>query len=335
MISGATDRIYRRPPQLKLAMDLTSEQAGAMQAWAEAVPTLHFLDICVAAIPRLSPKAIAQSPRKATWRRRLRRLDRPHNSVSYLFALIERASEVQSKLNGADLEREILKDVAALRSFFKHARVLEPDDFLIGYLRKLRGVPHEVSRPSYLAFLEEMNGRHQLWNSVKPSERFHKAQEIVEMAESLSIAKNHPVVTITLACLYGNGAAKHMMKFKQDPDQFKVQNALSDIMVISRFARHKLEIEEDARKGLGRYAQTRFMTDDDGLIEVLSCFEAISVRFEDAGEAQNIWTEMTVHLQRLLSDLTVANDDVEGDLNPDDQAKIAEYNRICELVGLA
>ena len=139
MTSEKAEREFHRGPQITFQMELTPEQYAALQEWSASVPTLYFLDICVVNATKLSDAAIEKDARKEKCIAHLRGLDRHQHSFSYLCALIEKVSDSRGATSDVDLEKQVLGDVAALRMFFKNARVHEPDEFLISYLRELRG----------------------------------------------------------------------------------------------------------------------------------------------------------------------------------------------------
>ncbi|HEV7286733.1 MAG TPA: hypothetical protein VGN75_17920 [Kaistia sp.] len=331
-MSRSIEKEFHRQPQITLQMKLTSEQYAALKEWSESVPTLYFLDICVVNATKLSGIALERDARKAKLIDHLRDLDRPQHSFSYLFALIEKVSDSQGSLSDAELEKQVLADVAALRAFFKDAHVQEPDNFLVTYLRELRRVPPELMRPHYLKFLETANNQFALQNPVSPMLRFRRAEEILKEADALSVARQHPVVLLTLACLYGNTSAKKLMKFKADAENFNAENALADIMAISRFARFKLEIEHLGRQGSAKYFRSEFITDDDGLLGVLKCFEAQAVKFEEKGDAHETRIDISVNLEQLLTDLAAKRRDKPQETENLTKRKPDEYEQVCNLL---
>ena len=332
MTSGTGDREYHSAPQVSFQMEVTPEQHAMLRAWCEMVPTLHFLDICVVNATKHSDTAVEQNPRKAGWISQLRERDRPQHAFSYRLALIEKTSDLRSSLSDEALKEQISKDVTSLRLFFRNARVIEPDEFLFAYLENLRRVPLELSQPAYLDFLTTANNKFALREPVAPRNRFQTAKKIVFEADSLSISRQHPVVLIILACLYGNTSAKKVMKFKADADEFVPQNALSDIMVISRFLPLKMEIEDSARRGQAPYARTAFITDDSGLQGILRCFEPKLVRHSDKGDHQEIRTDVNVNLAELLSDLEAPRGDGGRTFRHAKNQQSDEYDRICDLL---
>lgn len=302
MTSQNNSQEFRRAEQFTLSVQLPPEQHDFLMEWAASVPTLYFLDICVAGATQLSQASLDKNVRKAAIVENLRALDSPQHAFSYLLALMEKVSDSRGIASDAQLERQILDDLAALRRFFKHARVYEPDEFVIQFLRELRRTAIESQRSSYLSFLETVNNKLELRNTVSPALRFQKAQEILALAHSLDIGQQHPVLILVLACLYGNSAAKDLMKFKANPAKFNAENVLADIMAIIRFAKFKLHIEHLGRQN-GKYLQSKFITDDDGLSGVIDCFQPDLVRLEETSDTYETIYTFTVQLKKLLTEI--------------------------------
>ncbi len=322
---------FHRGPQITVQMQLTPEQSAVMKEWAESIPTFHFLDICAVNATKLPASALQNDARKASYFAYLQSLDRSQHCFSYLCALIEKVSDTRGIASDAELEEQILQDMAALRAFFKNARVYESDDFVIRYLRDLRRAPHELARHNYLNFLEAINSQFSLKDPVSPALRLQKSAEILREADALSIARQHPIVLLTLACLYGNPAAKKLMKFKADSQKFNAENALADIMAISRFSSLKLEIEHIGRQS-GGYMRSEFLTDDNGLAGVFRCFEAKAVRHEQKGDSYEIRIEVGVKLEELLTDLAVKHQITPNDTKEAAEQRSDEYEQIFKLL---
>lgn len=288
--------------QITLQMSLTREQYSAVAEWSANIPTLYFLDICAVGATKLTEAALETNHRKSRLVAHLRKLDKPQNCFSYLCALMEKVSDSRGKITDAELEEQVICDLSALRAFFKNASVYESDEFIITFLRELRGVAIEVKRPNYLALLETANNRFALKDSTTPKLRFEKARQIVIEVDALEISRQHPIVTITLACLYRNSAAQNLMKFKADPDKFEAENALADIMAISRFSQIKLQIEHHGRNG-GRFLRSDFITDDDGLSELIKCYKPTFVKHEDTADGRETRLSFDVDLKRILTEI--------------------------------
>lgn len=305
---------FSRSGVIKLNMKLTPDQVEYFREWAANVPTLYFLDICVVGATKLSQDQLEKSERKAEIVEHLRFLDRPTNGFSYFFALMEKVSDSRGTASDLELEERILGDLAALRAFFVHAHIYEPDDFVIQFLRELRRSAIELERPKYVKFLEAINDSFDIREPVGKSLRFEKAKKIVALAHSLDVYHQHPIVSIVLACLYGNRAAKKLMKFKADSAKFNAENVLADVMTITRFAKQRLQIDKISRSG-GRYQNTSFITDDDGLIGIIRYFQPESMTVENTSEGATTRYTLTVELQKLLTE-------IETD----------EYEKICNLL---
>lgn len=332
MSEQGNGKVFHRGKEFTVQMELTQEQVAFMRQWSAMVPTLHFLDICVVGMTKLSEEDLEKNERKATVVEHLRSLDKEINGFSYLLALVEKVSDSRGVLSDAELEGQILGDVAALRAFFKEARVYEPDEFLIDFVRDLRGAATEVKRADYLKFLEIANNQLELYNPVSPSLRLRKAQEITKEADALSIARQHPVVLVLLACLYGNSSAKRLMKFKADPSKFNAENALADIMAIPRFAMFKLQIEQLGRDGQARYVRTRYITDDEGLAGLHKCFSEKSVRLEDREGALESTTEISVDFALLLPELVVTRQAESENSDSGDPQELDEFDQLIKLL---
>src|ERR1700735_5326473 len=318
--------------RMTVQFQATQEQYAFLQEWAASIPAVYFLDICAVNVTKCSSEAIERDERKENLINYLRNLDKPQHAFSYLLALVEKVSDPQGKLSDAELEEQVLCDVAALRTFLKNARVIEADEFLVGYLRSLRGNPHELKRPNYLKFLEAANNRFRLQNTVSPIRSRKRAKEIRKVADELSILRQHPVVLLVLACLYGNISAKKVMKFKADAEAFNAENALADIMIISRFLPRKLEIEYYGRLGRSEYLRSEFITDDGGLQGIFRCFEARAVSFEEKDGAHQTRIDIGVNFEELLTDLASTRQHRPQEMGESTNRKPDEFQQVCELL---
>lgn len=288
---------------ITMEMHPSPEQQRMMREWSLRIPTLYMLDICAVSATKLTSASLEENPRKANLVNYLRELDRPNNCFSYIFALMEKVSDSRGLDTDEELERKILSDLESMRKFFKSARVYEPDEFILNFLKELRGTPIEEKRAEYLRFLMVLNETFELYNPVSPAKRFSFAEKIIEQTSHFNFSRQHPIVVISLACLYGNPAAKKIMKFKADANRFDAENVLADIMLISRFAGLKLEIEQLGRNGNGGYLRSSFITDDNGLIDIMKCFTPKVVKHIDKDDGRETHTTMTVKLKDLLTEI--------------------------------
>lgn len=298
---------------ITLNLRITPETNDLLREWSLSIPTLYLLDICVVSATKLTSAALEKNKRKKDLVTRLQELDRPNNGFSYLFALMEKVSDSRGNHTDEMLEEIILSDLASLRNFFNKARIIETDDFVIKFLRKLRGNPIEQARPIYLEYITSLNNRFDLRNPKPATERLERAEDLIHYADELGLSRQHPVVVLALACLYGNGAAKKLMKFKANSELFNAENVLADISLITRFAGVKLEIEQIGRNRNGPYARSNYITDDEGLINILKCFSPMVVKHFEKPDGRDVQTTMTVDLRALLTE--IGDEDFEYMLN--------------------
>lgn len=288
---------------ITLQMQLTPDQLSMMRQMSKRIPTLYMLDICVVSATKLKNASLENNPRKTKLVNDLRELDVSNNCFSYLFALMEKVSDSRGIDTEEELKKKILCDLSSLRAFFKNAKIYEQDEFVLNFLKELRGTPIENKRNEYLSFIDDLNGTFNLSNSVSPNKRLKIAEKIIERAATLNIVGQHPVVVIGLACLYGNPAAKRLMKFSSDSKKFDPENVLADIMLINRFAGVKLEIEQMGRNGSSRYLQNEFITDDVGLIEILKFFTPTYLKHTHRHDGRETQITIKVKLKDLLTDI--------------------------------
>lgn len=178
------------------------EDLAFLRQWSNAVPTLYFLDKCAANITKQARETHERDSRKLALFDRLTALDLPQNTFSYMLAFVEKVSDPRNAMTDAELEAQILGNIASLRAFFTKAHVFEADGFFTEYLPELRGAPIELMQDAYLQFIRALNDRLGLRNPVAKSRRLTTATEMLELAYSLSIARYHPVVLVALGCLY-------------------------------------------------------------------------------------------------------------------------------------
>lgn len=300
---------FREGGKIKFQIkDAPSELIDMLKEWSDSVPTLYFLDICVVSYIKSFLEKEKIDERKSRCIERLKELDRSQHRFSYLLALMEKVSDSRGGLTKNGLEEQILKDVDALRDFFKKAKICESNDFLIDFL-EFKGRPIEIGREKYLKFLNILNYELELWRPVASDKRIIKARDILDKADCLEIGRHHPVVILSLACLYGNGAARKVIKFKGGAGKFDAENSLADIMNISRFAQHKLQLEAEGREGCGKFLRVDFLTEDKGFLGIVKCFEPKFVRHKDKNEIRETMISFDLKPEFLFPEMS--SDDYE------------------------
>ena len=298
--------------KLGMTIAVTPENQDVIERlvqWSRMIPTLYFLDLCTishikSSLERDAADASAE-PRTLTW---LRENDLPHNGFSYLPALMEKASDTNSNFDVNGLTEEAVRDLAALNSFFEHARVVEDINLASKYVADLKGVHPEILGPRYHEFLDHVNGL-KLFNTIASSKRLKSAEAICEKAESLGIVKGHPLVLASVACVYGCVAAKKVLKFKKDPVEFSSSNALGDVQVIQRIGQLTKLVEQSQRG----FARTGFVTDDKYLQDFYNFFFVNDVASEEGEDTTSTKYEMTIQADKLFPDLFDQNGVPKGD----------------------
>ena len=292
---------------------------------------MYFLDINAMDVIKKIANGQPLDARKQALVARIRGIDLPGNRVSCLIALMEKVNDRKSNLPDAQLRQEIENDVSLMRGFFDHAKPGDPDTFHLDYFDSVRGGLVEHGEPDYLKFLRAANDRHRLAQTVSPKKRFEKTKDVITTADALGIRRTHPVVVLSLACLYGNLDARRVLKFKKEPRDYRVENVLADVMAIGRFLERKIELEAMGSRGQSSVRTAEYITDDSGLAAVLKCYRGTSVSYADLGDRQEIRTVGTMDFADLLTEI---GPDLGPSIDHSDPASAtpSEYMLVCDLL---
>ncbi|AFW02894.1 hypothetical protein BAR24_09575 [Gluconobacter oxydans] len=295
------------------------------------IPTLYMLDICVANATKFSKKAMESNVRKAALVESLRELDRDHNSISYFLALLEKTYDPRASLSAEELEAQILHDVATLRQFFVHAKIVESDAVLISTFRAIKRQPCDPEQGNHLNFLRQVNSLG-LANPVARTKRLEMANRILEGADLFSIPRNHPTVLITLGSLYGNVHARKVLKFKADINAFSAENAFADISIILRFLSAKFRTEGSSTLYGRSYERMQFLTDDIGLTGLLECFMGYKERIvRQDGINQTIEGSYEIDLANIVTEIDRKADNILP-ADKDNVPSLSEYDRLYDMI---
>lgn len=304
------------------------ETIASMQQWMLRVPTVYFLDICaIAHIKAYLPVKRVKDEHHQKSIRALLDLDLPHNSVSYLPALMEKASDLRSKLSPHEFVREARRDWDAMRIFFKEACVLEPWGFVEDYASKLFGAHIEQSTPAYLEFLQFANDEG-LHNKIAEGKRLKIAQVLCDKAQKLGITTSHPVVLVPIASVYGCEDARLVMKFAAKPGKFNPGNALGDIQSISRFSGLMKTLIQLAGVNGGSFKNGKFKTADSPLHNMLRYFTVESVDASDMSDRVAIKLIVSIDAPSLYPVLFGPDRELK------DKKSQVELDRLYKLLGL-
>ncbi len=317
--------------QITMRVSLPQEQAellhATMQQWMVKVPTVYFLDICsIGHIKTYLQKRKFKDTRHEASIQALQKLDIKHNAVSYLPALMEKASDQRSKFSAEKFIAEARRDWDAMSVFFNSAHVYEPWEFVEAYATDFFGAHLEQSNPAYLAFLQFTNDQG-LHNKTAEQNRFEVAQMLCTKAQELGISTSHPVVLVPIACVYGCLDAQKVMKFSAKPENFNPGNALGDIQAISRVGGMLTDFIQRAGAGGGPFRNGKFETADYPLHNMLCCFTVRSVNTTEMPDGAAHRISISVDAPRLYPDL------FGEDREPKDDKSRAELARLYELLG--
>lgn len=318
--------------RITLHVTLPQIQADEFKAvinrWMLMVPTIYFLDICSISHIKtfLSTKSFKDDNHEESIRK-LREIDLTHNGVSYLSALMEKASDQRNNLSSGEFVAEARRDWDAMRAFFENARVVESWDFVENYAIDLFGAHPEQSVPAYLAFLQFANDQG-LHNAISTKNRLKMAQALCDKAHELGISKSHPIVLVTIACVYGCKDAREVMRFAGNPENFNPGNALGDIQSISRAAGLLTDLVRQAGAEGAHFRNGRFLTADSPLNRMMRYFTMRSVTaMEMPGGAAHIFS-LRVDAPSVFPDL------FGDDREPLNEKSNVELNKLYELLGV-
>lgn len=317
--------------QITMQVNVPQDQAeafiAAMRQWMLRVPTVYFLDIC--AIGHIKTYLRTESFKDEHHEesiRELQGLDMPHNSMSYLPALMEKASDQRSKFSAEEFVAEARRDWDAMGAFFNNASVFEPWDFVETYATDLFGAHPEQLTPAYLAFLQFANDQG-LHNKTAEEKRLKMAQLLCAEAQKLGISTSHPVVLVPIARVYECEDARRVMKFAGKPENFNPGNALGDIQSISRVAGTMTNFIQRAGANGGPFKNGKFRTADSPLHNMLRYFTVQSVITTEMSDGAAEKFTVSVDAPSLYPALFGA------DRKPKDEKSRAELDQLYELLG--
>lgn len=269
--------------KMTITGEFSKEVLDALASWDKLIPTLYFLDICVISHIKDFQAGVDLSEHKQQIIAQISRIDLAHNGISYLAALVEKASDQMNLMTTEELITQANLDIFAIQRFFKEARLIEMPRFIHEFIRSLKGEHPELLGSSYHMFLQFANASG-IHNTAAPSKRISVAKMLCEKAVELGIPKQHPVVLTTLACVYGSIPAKKVMKLKQNPREFNSSNALGDILFAQRFGKYRQAIEAVSSLE-GRFVRSDFVTSDQYLQTFISYFDFQEVLTQDSDDS--------------------------------------------------
>lgn len=201
----------------------------------------------------------------------LRALDVPQHSISPLLSIIE--GERGDADSVAEKAECLAKETDAIAGFFVQACT---DAVFLRALnnsvaRIFAGVQESQwdERTDFLVKAAPL-----IAQKVATRKRGSVEHELIRLAEDTGLASGDAIVVLFLACLYGNDAARKLIK----PSQPSAYNVLSDLHIISRVGMVKA-----AAGQLLRPIKVRFHTLDEGLRDVLKHVGIVRPQFTSDG----------------------------------------------------
>ena len=201
----------------------------------------------------------------------LRALDVPQHGITALLSIMEgargAADSVEEKIEC------LVEETNAIAYFF----LLASTDAV--YLRVLSDSVAQLFTSSRESQWDErehflVEAASLVVHKVAVSKRRGVENKLVQLALEIGLAANDVIVMLFLACLYGNDAARKVIK----PKKPNAYNVLSDVHAISRVGMVKA-----AAKFLPRPIKVRFHTFDEGLLNVLRHVSIVHTQFTSAG----------------------------------------------------
>ncbi|TAM01113.1 MAG: hypothetical protein EPN70_20425 [Paraburkholderia sp.] len=201
----------------------------------------------------------------------LRALDVPQHSISALLSIMEGARGNADSI-GEKVDC-LIEETDAIAEFFLRART----DSV--YLRVLSNLVAQIFTGSRESQWDEraeflVKAAPLVVQKIAARKRRGVENELVSLALETSLAANDAIVMLFLACLYGNDAARKVIK----PTEPNAYNVLSDVHAISRVGMVKA-----AARQISRPIKVRFHTLDEGLRDVLKHVDIVRPRFTSAG----------------------------------------------------
>jgi len=230
--------------------------------------------------------AVSGSIVKADRLQKLKALDKRTNFISPYLSIAEgQSGRRESK---KEIEECILKEAIAVGKFFKYAST---DVDFFKNQNELFSDTYSNSRETlwdnYTYFI--MDSYVHIFEPVAPSKQIEIENKIFELARKYGVDIRHPLHIVVLAVLYGNKAARDVVKPKQkyqteENKQKAAYNTLSDIMIIPRIGKVMSLIGKNDTS----FKSVKYFTFDKGLSLLLNAIKINSAFSSNDGTAIRI-----------------------------------------------
>lgn len=244
--------------------------SSPVQTEALFLPDRNVVSLIKQAVAGRTPS----DPKKQAYLDSLRRLDVPEHSVSPLLSIMEGEKGYEDSVS--EKEACLEKETAAVGQFFK---VASTDSVHLLSLKSMAAQlfagPRGNQWQERAAFL--LKAAPLVAHKVTARKRKAVDDGLVQLALAAGLSTNDPIVVFFLACLYGNDAARKVIK----PKNPGVHNVLTDIHIISRVGMVKA-----AARQLPIPLKVRLLTHDEGLFDMLNHMRISRPHFNVAGRLQ-------------------------------------------------
>lgn len=217
---------------------------------------------------------VPSDPKKQAYLAWLHRLDVPEHSVSPLLSIMEGEKGYEDSVS--EKEACLEKETAAVGQFFKLAST---DSVHLLSLKNMAAQlfagPRENPWQERAVFL--VKAAPLVAHKVAARKRKAVDDDLTQLALAAGLCPNDPIVVFFLACLYGNDAARKVIK----PKNPGVHNVLTDIHIVFRVGMVKAAAQQ-----LPIPLKVRLLTRDDGLFEMLNQMRISQPQFNVAGGLQ-------------------------------------------------
>jgi len=155
----------------------------------------------------------------------LRSLDQSENIISVFASTIEGINPWGE--NKSDRQKLLREEIESVQKFYQFAQT---DTNII--IRKINNYQQRLFESFKFGMYFLCETSKILYNPVSPKNYLEKSKEILNIADTCSISKYHPVVICALAQLYKNTKIQKLLKFSKNYNLKLAYNVMSDIEYI-------------------------------------------------------------------------------------------------------
>lgn len=184
-----------------------------------------------------------------------RAIDRKGNTISPLLSILE--GSMQRAQSGAEFHDQLMVDTQAVSMFYRSAKTDSKYLRTHGATTVAALAPHMREKTGPLipltTKLQALLAHSRKWEDARDV-----LKQIDELATEHSVNLSHPLLTCAVSCLYGNRAARRVLKPAVNPTPEGAYNAVSDIRLAMEAAYiHKMWNEIGLRQIVRLYTSDK------------------------------------------------------------------------------